>query len=238
MADWADIYQDPERKDKLRNRILIYKDIPDAKADTKDLETGLESEVARAVQHVSICSGGHEEAWKATIDSLNLACKYVGRRLHLLIQGIPHRKELYFQRRVFVKRDKPHESKTPALSTMQDPEGKYLHVQDHWNIVRPLAIADLTDAGKVLPMDSILLTDGDFVDVGAELDFVLSRECHKGTTLKCFLTCTHIVQIIPASYVQKMKLDESLPNRKHTITPPPQERGVKKTHTTLIFDDE
>lgn len=104
------------------------------------------------------------------------------------------------------QRDKPRGSKTPALSATQDPEGKYLRIQEHWSAVRPLTIADLTSAGKILPMDAVLLTEGDFVDVGAELDFVLSRQRNKGTTLKCFLTCTHIVRMIPAGYVEKMKL--------------------------------
>jgi hypothetical protein len=105
-----------------------------------------------------------------------------------------------------LQRDKPREIRTPALTTTQDPEGKFLHIQDNWNVVHPLDIADLTSDGKILPMDAILLTEGDFVDVGAELDFVLSRQRHKPTTLKCFLTCTHIVRMIPAHYVQRMQL--------------------------------
>ncbi|KAG1788108.1 uncharacterized protein HD556DRAFT_912938 [Suillus plorans] len=225
MADWADVYQDPERKDKSRDRILIYKHIPDGEPGTvypvalrlqgllREFRverfgnwTGQEADVTRAVQHVTISSGGHAKAWEATIDSLNLACEYVSRRLHLPMQGIPQKKELYLQRRAFIKRDKPRGSKTPALSATQDPEGKYLRIQEHWSAVRPLTIADLTSAGKILPMDAVLLTEGDFVDVGAELDFVLSRQRNKGTTLKCFLTCTHIVRMIPAGYVEKMKL--------------------------------
>ncbi|KAG1855297.1 hypothetical protein F4604DRAFT_1932359 [Suillus subluteus] len=200
MAEWCDIYQDPEWKDKSRDYILIYKNM-DTKPNTvypiairvqgllRQFRvkrfgnwSGQETDVARAVQYVSIASGGHEEAWKATIHSLNLACEHA-----------------------FIKRDKPRDSKTPALSTMQDPEGKYLRVQDNWNIVRPLTIADLTGAGKILPMDAVLLTQGDFVDISAELDFV------------------------------KMKLDENIMSRKCTSTPPPQERAMKKTHTTLTL---
>ncbi|KAG1877462.1 hypothetical protein F4604DRAFT_1680127 [Suillus subluteus] len=210
MAEWSDIYQDPEWKDKSRDHILIYKNIMDTKPNTvypvairvqglcvnfdlKDLETGL---------------GGHEEVWKATIHSLNLVYEYVSWCLHLPAQGIPYKKELYFQRHAFIKRDKPCDSKTPTLSTTQDPEGKYLRVQDNWSIVHPLTIADLTSMGKILPMDAVLLTQGDFVDVGAELDFV------------------------------KMKLDENIMSWKCTSTPPPQERATKKTHTTLAFDEE
>ncbi|KAG1811914.1 hypothetical protein EV424DRAFT_1542324 [Suillus variegatus] len=223
MAEWADIYQDRERKDKSRDQILIYKDIPDAEPDTVYPVTvrlqgllrqfcverfgnwsGQEADAVRAVQYVVIASGGHTKAWRATINSLNLACEYVSRRLHLPMQGIPDKKELYLQRRAFIKRDKPRDAKVPTLTAMQDPNGKYLCIQDNWSIVCPLTIAELTGAGKILPMDAVLLTEGDFVDVGAELDFV----------------------------------DESTPKQKHACTPPPQERAAKKAHTTLIFDEE
>lgn len=91
------------------------------------------------------------------------------------------------------QRDQPYESKEPLLTDEEDPGRKYMHVQDHWDVKCPLCTADLTDAGKILAMDAILLTEGDFVDVGAELDFVVSRDRHKGTMLKCFLSCDHIV---------------------------------------------
>lgn len=34
LAEWADVYRDPDQKDKSRDRILIYKDIPNAKPNT------------------------------------------------------------------------------------------------------------------------------------------------------------------------------------------------------------
>lgn len=74
------------------------------------------------------------------------------------------------------QREKALGSKEPVLSVAEDPEGKYLSVQEMWNIGQPLDVADLTKSSKILPMDTVLLTEGDFVDVRAELDFVLSRE--------------------------------------------------------------
>lgn len=34
MAVWADVYKDPLRKDTSRNHILIYKSVPNTKANT------------------------------------------------------------------------------------------------------------------------------------------------------------------------------------------------------------
>ncbi|KAG1727123.1 hypothetical protein EDB19DRAFT_1833196 [Suillus lakei] len=92
MSFLTDVYQDCEQQDKLRDRILIYKNLVDAKPGTVypvaiclqgllrqfHVEmfrnwSGHESEVACAVQHVSIASKEHLEAWQATICALNLA---------------------------------------------------------------------------------------------------------------------------------------------------------------------
>jgi hypothetical protein len=129
-----------------------------------------------------------------------------------------------------------------------------MRIQDLWSVLRPLRTADLTDTGKILAMDAVLLTEGDFVDVGAELDFVVNRDRHKGTTLKCFLSCDHIVRLMPASLVRDMQLvsminihkaganlksqDNKQPKRKRATTPLPEERAVKKFHTTLLLDNE
>ncbi|KAG1839203.1 hypothetical protein DFJ58DRAFT_845764 [Suillus subalutaceus] len=94
------------------------------------------------------------------------------------------------------------------------------------------------EAGKILAMDSVLLTEGDFVDVGAKLDFIIRRDRQRGMTLRCFLTCTHIVRMIPANYVKHMKLDKKTLDRKHAMTPPAEERAPKKTHITLALDTE
>ncbi|KAG1856184.1 hypothetical protein C8R48DRAFT_776018 [Suillus tomentosus] len=183
MAKWADIYQDHKQRDKLRDCILIYKEVPDTEPGTIypvairlhgilgkfRVErfrnwSGREADIARAVQYVNISSGGQQKPWEATFRSLNLACEYVSRRLHLPTQGIACKKEIYSQRRVFIKRDQPRKSKELALTATQDPEGKYICVQDLWNVVRPLTVANLTDTGKVVPMDAVLLTEGDFMD--------------------------------------------------------------------------
>ncbi|KAG2145273.1 hypothetical protein DEU56DRAFT_754129 [Suillus clintonianus] len=196
LAKWADVYQDRARPDKSRDRILIYKNLLDAKPgevypvaihlqgllrqfhiDRFGNWSGHESEVTRAVQYVNISSGGHSDAWQATIRALNLACDYVSRRLHLTMQEIPNYKSAHLLKKreltMREQRDKPQKCKEAVLTEAQDPEGKYKHVQDLWNVACPLMTANLTGSGKILPMDSVLLSEGDFVDVGAELDFVI-----------------------------------------------------------------
>lgn len=152
------------------------------------------------------------------------------------------------------QRDQPYVIKEPLLTEDEDPGKKYMRVQEHWDVMCPLRTADLTNTGKILAMDAVLLTEGDFVDVGAELDFVVSRDRHKGTILKCFLSCDHIVRLMPACHVRDMQLvsiikthktfanrelqDNKQPTRKRALTPLPEERAVKKFHTTLMLDDE
>jgi hypothetical protein len=61
------------------------------------------------------------------------------------------------------------------------------HIEKNWSVVHALQGANLSDEGKIIQMNSVLLTERDFVDVGAELNFIISRDCHKDTMLKCFL---------------------------------------------------
>lgn len=56
---------------------------------------------------------------------------------------------------------------------VDDPEGKFICLQKDWNVARPLHVGELNEQGKVMPIDTIVLNDGDFVEVGAELDFMI-----------------------------------------------------------------
>jgi hypothetical protein len=89
-------------------------------------------------------------------------------------------------------------------------------IEKNWSVVHALQVADLSDEGKIVQMNSVLLTERDFVDVGAELDFVISRDRHKDTVLKCFLTCTHIVRMVPSHQMEYMALvsDTHIPSNK------------------------
>lgn len=151
---------------------------------------------------------------------------------------LPKNRDIYLQRRVFSKKDAPIECTKPVLSSDEDPEGKFLPLQEIWDVTLPLRAADLCANGKKVPINSILLTAGDFVEVGAELDFVKNRNKNAETTLKCFLTCTYVVRLIPALQVQNAQLDKKRLTHKHALTPPPTEKLKKKFHTAIDFDSD
>ncbi|KAG1797048.1 uncharacterized protein HD556DRAFT_1306745 [Suillus plorans] len=169
--------------------------------------TGHENEVLRAVQHVTLSSGGHKNMWDSTISSINLAGEYVSRRLHIPMQGMVYDKDLYLQRHAFIKRSELLKMKEQILKVTEDPEDKYFCIQECWIPQDPLRVAQLTETGKVVPMNAVLLTEGDLVDVGAKIDFVIHRDRHAQTTLKCFLTCTYIMCIISTDEIEKMNLE-------------------------------
>ncbi|KAG1871362.1 hypothetical protein DFJ58DRAFT_722785 [Suillus subalutaceus] len=256
MAEWADVYKDREHKDPSRNRILIYKTMPNAAPNTvfpmairlqgllRDFQverfgnwTGQESDALKVVQHVTLSSGGHKKAWDSTIDSINLVCEYTSRCLHIPMQGTPYDKDLYLQKHAFIKRDEPLKLKDHILKAIDDLEGRFLCIQEPWIPQQPLHVGDLTETAKIMAMDSMLLTKGDFVDVGAELDFVTHRDQYARTILKCFLTCSYIVWIIPVGQVQSMNLDNKSAPQKCKATPPKMDRPTKKHHTMPGFDE-
>ncbi|KAG1788903.1 hypothetical protein EV424DRAFT_1355940 [Suillus variegatus] len=255
MVAWADVYKDEEKRDKSRNNILIYKNIPE---EDKSLIfpvairmhgileqfrierfgnwTGKSEDVLQAVQYINLSSGGHEAPWNATISSLNLACDYVSRKLSIPMQEMPKTRQIYLQRRVFYKRETARESKESLLTQDEDPEGKFYHIQEWWSVARPLRVAELTADGKKMAMNSIMLTEGDFVEVGAELDFVVNKNRNTQITVKCFLTCTYIVRLMPAIHVQNAQLDIKRATWKHDLgdTETDINRGINSSSVTTL----
>ncbi|KAG2158084.1 uncharacterized protein EDB93DRAFT_1077972 [Suillus bovinus] len=231
MAAWADIYKDEEKHDKSRNNILIYKHV--SENDTTmvfpvviRLHGILEQfrvdhfgnwsrlirihskvdDVQRVVQYIHLSPGGHEAAWNATIASLNLANDYVSRRLGILMQEIVNNGCMYLQRRVFYKVNTTRASKEPRLKPEDDPAENFYRIQEWWSVAQALQLAELTAEGKKVPINAILLTEGDFVEVSVKLDFVVNRNRNTRTTIKCFLTCTYMVRMMPAREVQNQEL--------------------------------
>ncbi|KAG2084533.1 uncharacterized protein F5147DRAFT_659796 [Suillus discolor] len=197
MAEWADVYKD------LEHRFGNW--------------TGRETDVLRAVQHITLSSGGHKEMWDSTIASINLAGEYMSRRLHIPMQGIAYDKDLYLQRRAFIKRHEPLQTKERILKAIEDLEDKYFHIQGCWIPQDPLRVAQVNETRKVVPMNSVLLTEGDLVDIGAEIDFVIHRDRHVRATLKCFLTCTYIMRVISIGEVEKLNIETLKIERIHLL---------------------
>ncbi|KAG1851204.1 hypothetical protein C8R48DRAFT_547962, partial [Suillus tomentosus] len=187
MVVWADVYKDEEKRDKSRNNILIYKNVPE---EDKSMIFLVAIHMHGILKQFRVeCFGNWTGSapWNATISSLNLACDYVSRKLSIPMQEMPKTRQIYLQ-----------ESKEPLLTQDKDPEGKFYRIQEWWSVARPLRVADLTADRKKIAMGSIMLTEGDFVEVGAELDFVVNKNRNTQTMVKCFLTCTYIVRLMPA----------------------------------------
>jgi hypothetical protein len=75
------------------------------------------------------------------------------------MQEIKNNGNVYLQRCVFYKvssvnpyqilltmkkRETAQESKEPRLQPEEDPGGKFYHIQDEWNVIQPLCLAELT----------------------------------------------------------------------------------------------
>ncbi|KAG1793649.1 uncharacterized protein HD556DRAFT_1443440 [Suillus plorans] len=126
----------------------------------------------------------------------------------------------------------PRESKECVLSIADDLEGKFICLQKDWNVACLLRVGELNKQGTVTPIDTIGLNDGDFVEVGAELDFVIHRDRSRQTNLKGFLTCTYMVHLVPKQHIQIE------PQNNKRGASPTVERPMKKIHTTIDFDDD
>ncbi|KAG0701021.1 hypothetical protein DFH29DRAFT_1069876 [Suillus ampliporus] len=185
MAEWADVYKDEECKDPSRNHILIYKTVPNMAQNT-----------------IRKLDWMYTEQYNMSHCLQAVTRKHGMQRLRQLIWCEFRTTKIC----TYNVRDEPRKTKDPVFKPVDDPEGRFFRIQEFWNPQRPLRVAELTESAKIMPIDSVLLTEGDFVDVGAELDFVLNRDQHSQTILKCFLTCTYIVRMIPASAVQTLNL--------------------------------
>ncbi|KAG1851053.1 hypothetical protein DFJ58DRAFT_842249 [Suillus subalutaceus] len=176
MAKWADVYQDPKQKDKSRDHILIYKDVEDAQPGTiYPVAICLQGMLGRfCIERFGYWSGSGIAGMNQKLHALSNTCIFHVEDTNKLgkLPSIPLILPVNMNR----EQERIVLAKEPALMAAQDPGGKYICVQELWNVVHPLTVADLTGKGKVLPMDAIHLTEGDFVDVGAELDFVMSRD--------------------------------------------------------------
>ncbi|KAG2136223.1 hypothetical protein BD769DRAFT_1341348, partial [Suillus cothurnatus] len=182
MAEWADVYKDEDKHDQSRNHTLIYKHVPEEDMTmifpvAIHLHGILEQ---FCVERFRNWSGLTSNKWFNTSIFHQEDTKLLGMPL------LPHSTSLTIT-------ETARESKEPRLQPEEDPGGKFYCIQDKWNVIQPLRLAELTVEGKKLPINAVLLTEGDFVEVGTEPDFIINRNRNTKTTVKCFLTCTYIV---------------------------------------------
>ncbi|KAG2148934.1 hypothetical protein DEU56DRAFT_729791, partial [Suillus clintonianus] len=198
MVNWADVYKDHEKKDLSRNHFLIYKHVEDSESSTI---YPVAIRIHGILERFRIERFGNWSGCSIHYCLLRRSRTTLGRDHHIS----ESRLSIYA----------PNKSKEPVLTPDDDPEGKFQCLQESWDVMRPLHVADLCANGKKVPINSVLLTAGDFVEVGAELDFVLNKNKDAKTTLKCFLACTYIVRLMPAVHVQNAQLVRAPKNGYH-----------------------
>ncbi|KAG1844564.1 hypothetical protein C8R48DRAFT_617897 [Suillus tomentosus] len=192
MAEWADVYKDEDKHDKSRNHTLIYKHVPEEDMTMIFL---VAIRVHGILEQFRVERFGNWSGLTISNEQFNTSISRREDTKPLGMQLLHHSTLLT-----------NIESKEPRLQPEEDPGGKFYRIQDEWNVIQPLCVAELTAEGKKLPIDAVLLTEGDFVEVGAELDFVVNRNRDTRTTVKCFLMCTYIVRMMPAREVQNREL--------------------------------
>ncbi|KAH7918546.1 hypothetical protein BV22DRAFT_1024426 [Leucogyrophana mollusca] len=193
MVEWADLFRDSTVKDSSRNRILIYKSL-------KDSTTG-------DVFPVSIRLQGILKHFK-----LERFGSWTGRQLRTP-SVTKFSRNLYFQRKVFTKvnyltimvrspgltglmqRAEGDYDDVGKIPFADDPHGWYRAVQPHWQVADPVTIGRVAEDGVITPLNPLLLSRGDFVEIGAEFDIVVSRDQDHRPVTKTFLAFHHVVQL-------------------------------------------
>lgn len=161
------------------------------------------------------------EPWNATIRAINVACEYASRQLKVPMKGLHFASDIYFQRRVFEKVSSAIQCITAGILSCEkctgknqdalsfidpadDPKNTYRKIQDSWNVCSALPIGEISTGDRLLALDKLLLTRGDFVEVGAEIDFVVGRDRTSRPILRAYLACTHVTRLLPAKKAEKL----------------------------------
>ncbi|KAG1856866.1 hypothetical protein C8R48DRAFT_555219, partial [Suillus tomentosus] len=179
LIQWAEIQQDCDKRDKSRDRILVYKNIPDPRPDT--------------LYPVALRLHGFLECF--CIERLGNWTGDIYLQCHVFEKV---RDTTILIPTAFLKLDKcSNRSRTDIfdITPADDPKDAYRMIQEHWNVCEVLPIGEVSADNKLVLLDKLLLTQGDFVEVGAELDFVVGRDKASKPILRAYLSCTHITHL-------------------------------------------
>ncbi|KAG1726069.1 uncharacterized protein EDB91DRAFT_1023767, partial [Suillus paluster] len=178
LIEWADIYKDKEKKDKAQDHLLVYKCMPNAKPG--------------ALYPVSIRMHGYlnhfclERLGNWSSSSTCFFVSLVDTKIH----GERWRQQPISQA-IMLGQD----TATQALSSKDDPEQNYDTIKQEWTVCEFFPVGELSDSGKIIPLDHLLLTRGDFIEVGAEMDFVIGRDRASRPILNTYMTCTYVLRL-------------------------------------------
>ncbi|KAI5997053.1 hypothetical protein EDD15DRAFT_2163207 [Pisolithus albus] len=120
MCKWALVAKDKSTMDKSRENIIVYRNPPDCTSNVlypvsvhlygclQNFTVGKFGNwdgnpftAKRAIQSLTLTSGGHREAWRNQLEALNVASAFASRTLQIPLHRAHFPSQLYFQRKVF-----------------------------------------------------------------------------------------------------------------------------------------
>ncbi|KAH7906342.1 hypothetical protein BJ138DRAFT_1117661 [Hygrophoropsis aurantiaca] len=223
MVEWAEVIKDTNVRSKYRNKIVVYKELSNGVGNIvypvsvrlngyiRNIDVGRLGDwdgkpenVHAASQTISLESNGCAEAWNSTLECLNLMAYFMSRTMNIpLEREKPFFRNLVLQRKVFY-RSKREEAVTVPRS--DDPNGLLQFLPNEWDLNEDLPIGQQLNDGSIKRYNRILLSTGDFVEVCASFDIVISRQStFPRTSLKLFLCMSQILSIIRAPLSLEMK---------------------------------
>ncbi|KAI6001857.1 hypothetical protein EDD15DRAFT_2361185 [Pisolithus albus] len=223
MCDWATITKDKSAKDKRRENIIVYRTPPESTSNAlypvsvrlygclQNFTVGKFGNwdgnpltAKRAIQSLTLISGGHHDPWRNQLDALDVASAFASRTLQLPLQRAHFPTQLYFQRKADVSSASttntypPPTLSNPQSCSQASPMGSFC-TNPNWQWNDALPILQLTGNSQCVPLHEIRLNKFDFVEVDAEFNIVISRGKEGAAVVKVYLSFKHVVRLLDAS---------------------------------------
>jgi len=168
---------------------------------------GESTNAVKAVQFLSLTSGGLNEPWIPTQLAIHNIRQLIRQTLSRT-QSSPSEvladpdASIYMTRRVFTKVRGSVDNTPSVLDPTDDPHNWGWRVASDWRVTEKLQIGRLLDDGRIVSSSHLALSKGDFVDVGFE--FAISNRGRRGVAVH--LCMTHVLQLLPSYAVAEVRL--------------------------------
>ncbi|KAH7918370.1 hypothetical protein BV22DRAFT_1024712 [Leucogyrophana mollusca] len=175
MVDWAEVILDNDIQDTSRNRVLIYKTPTKVVPDTV---------YPVSVNIQGILKQFHLDrlgTWDGYAISINL------RMCNLTFRQRPL--QIAFCRPETCTR----------FSWCDDPHGWCARLSSEWEVMDAVPVAKINKYGTMTGLSHLLLSQGDFVEVGTEFDIILTRDVNGRSAVKIFLAFHHVIRLAAAA---------------------------------------
>ncbi|KAJ7046267.1 hypothetical protein C8F04DRAFT_1248519 [Mycena alexandri] len=160
-----------------------------------------------AIQHV-VLGGGKDNAhvFREYKNSVNEVIKYILRTLDVPIPASVERDDrdlMFIARRVFTKVNSVNRRLPSALEPGDDPMDLCKGIDNEWRVLKKVKTrmymaGDMDPDGSYnVPCASMMIAEGDFVDVCVSFDIVTRRVRHNELTVKVHLNIEHVLLLAP-----------------------------------------